>query len=348
MAYETSATQVSDSVVTSSANAGDAVLAAGGPGRLLELRNLTAMASGHSSTGLEARGQPGPGLAAAAIDARNVIARGTANGASGDAETASGCGGPCAAGVVTLGYSNVNDPGGVVDTTTIGHNQSADPLLVNPMVGPRQDFHIASAGSPVIGAGTPDASNGPSDRDGVAYPDPSAIGVYEYTGPPAAPSATPPPGNGGGGVTAGHGGGSATTGMGAVSRKPTISQLAETRTVFAVAPASTPLRARTAAALSKRGTTFLFGLDQPAIVTIVITTSANCGRAAGRTARNLGCLRTVARLTRSAHPGLNKLPFSGRIRGKPLKAGEYRAVFAATNANGSSAPKTLRFRIVPR
>jgi hypothetical protein len=53
-------------------------------------------------------------------------------------------------------------------------------------------------------------------------------------------------------------------------------------------------------------------------------------------------------LTRSAHPGFNKLPFSGRIRGKPLKPGDYRAVFAATSAGGNSAPNALRFRIVGR
>ncbi|MBV9000978.1 MAG: hypothetical protein JO304_18085, partial [Solirubrobacterales bacterium] len=216
-----------------------------------------------------------------------------------------------------------------------------------PTVGPRQDFHIASADLPVIGAGTPAASNGPSDRDGVAHPDPPAIGAYEYTGPLATPSGGLPS-DGGGSVTPGPGGGSVATGLGGVSHKPTISQLAETHSVFAVAPTSTPLRRRTAAAPAKRGTTFLFALDQPAIVTIVITTSAKCRRTTRRMARNLRCARTVARLTRSAHAGFNKLAFSGRIRGKPLKPGYYRAVFAATSAGGSSEPETLRFRIVGR
>jgi hypothetical protein len=104
-----------------------------------------------------------------------------------------------------------------------------------------------------------------------------------------------------------------TTGLGAASRKPTISRLAETRTVFAVAPTSTPIRGRTSAASSGRGTTFLFGLDQPATVTVVITTSVTCRRT--RMAQHLRCTRSVARLTRSAHAGFNKLPFSGRIRG---------------------------------
>ena len=101
--------------------------------------------------------------------------------------------GPCAPGQVTIGYSNFRTADGVIDTT-IGHNQSADPLLVNPVPGAGQDFHIASASSPLIGAGTPDPSDGPSDRDGVAHPDPPAIGAYEYPVPPAAQPGTPPPG----------------------------------------------------------------------------------------------------------------------------------------------------------
>jgi hypothetical protein len=338
-------TQASDSVITSSLEGGIAVLA--WPGAALELRNVTAVASGSGSTGLGALSAAGPGATGGQIDARNVIARGTANGASGEPGTPTGCAGPCAPGTVTLGYSNVNDPGGVIDTTTVGHNQSTDPLLVNPVVGPGQDFHIASPNSPLIGAGTADASDGQSDRDGVAHPDPPAIGAYEYAGAPPAPSGTPAAGGAGGSATTAPGGGSATTGPTSARRKPIISQLAASHTVFAVASTSTPLRGRTAAH-AKRGTTFLFGLDQPATVTIVITTRAKCPRKTVGTRPNPRCSRTVARLTRSGHAGFNKLPFSGRIRGRPLKPGDYRAVFAAASASGSSDPKTLQFRIVAR
>jgi hypothetical protein len=203
------------------------------------------------------------------------------------------------------------------------------------MPGAGQDFHIASATSPLIGAGTPDPSDGPSDRDGVNHSDPPAIGAYEYpVSPPSPPGASRP---GGPGVSI----------TGSVSTRPTISRLAETNSVFAVARMSTPLQGRTAAAPRKHGTTFLFRLDQPASVTIVITTSAKCARTKART-RGSRCARTVARLTRSAHAGLNRLPFSGRIRGRPLKPRDYRAVFAATSAGGSSGTKALRFRIVRR
>jgi hypothetical protein len=340
---------VSDSVVTATGDQEPAVLAESNKFDVpAKLRNVTAIASGKDSVGLLAWQQFSVGAPAGAIDARNVIVRGTAHDVVALPGDSSGCGGlGCAPGRVVIGYSNFRDAAGGLDTT-IGHNQSADPLLVNPAIGAGQDLHIASASSPLIGAGTPDPSDGPSDRDGVAHPDPPAIGAYEYTGPPAAPSGTPPPGGAGGSGTPAGGGGSVTTSLGAVSRKPTISRLAETHTVFAVAPTSTPLRGRTAAAASKRGTTFLFGLDQPAVVTIVITTMAKCRHTTPGAAGNVRCARTVARLTRSAHAGFNKLPFSGRIRGEPLKPGDYRAVFAATCAGGTSAPEALRFRIVGR
>jgi hypothetical protein len=302
----------------------------------VRLRNVTAIASGPNSTGIEAQAQITSNSTANSIDARNVIARGTASDVFGQPGADSGCGGDgCASGQVTIGYSNFVTTAGVIDSTT-GHNQSADPLLVNPMPGAGQDYHIASASSPLIGAGAPDPSDGPTDRDGFAHPDPPAIGAYEYPLPPAAQPATPP-----------RGPAVPTTNTGPGTR-PTILSLAETNAVFAVARASTPLQGRTAAASRKRGTTFSLGLDQPANVTIVITTSAKCPRTKAGTRRNPHCTRTVARLTRSAHAGMNKLRFSGRIRGRPLKPDSYRAVFAATSAGGSSAPKTLRFRIVAR
>ena len=127
---------------------------------------------------------------------------------------------------------------------------------------------------------------------------------------------------------------------------PVLSHLAETHRVFAVAPMSTPLRGRTASARHKRGTTFSFRLDQPATVTVAITADAKCRRISSATPRRRRCTRTVARLTRTAHAGLNKLPFSGRVRGKPLTPGDYRAVFAARSSGGRSSAKTLRFTVV--
>ncbi len=75
-AFSVTATLVSDSVITSTTDGATAILASGGPGGPLELRNVTAVAGGSSSTALGALSAGGAGEPGAAIDARNVIARG--------------------------------------------------------------------------------------------------------------------------------------------------------------------------------------------------------------------------------------------------------------------------------
>jgi hypothetical protein len=49
---------------------------------------------------------------------------------------------------------------------------------------------------------------------------------------------------------------------------------------------------------------------------------------------------------RPASGAFNRIAFSGRIRGRALPAGRYRAAFAATNSAGTSALRALSFRIV--
>jgi DNA-binding beta-propeller fold protein YncE len=115
--------------------------------------------------------------------------------------------------------------------------------------------------------------------------------------------------------------------------KPTLSALRETNSVFAAGAASTRLNGATASA-HKRGTVFSFRLDQAATTRIAIQR------------RRPG--RRVATLTRSAQPGLNRVPFSGRIRGHALRPGRYRAVFVASDSAGSSSPRALSFKIVKR
>jgi hypothetical protein len=136
--------------------------------------------------------------------------------------------------------------------------------------------------------------------------------------------------------------------------KAKISALGETNSTFTVGPASTPLSGRSAARRHKRGTVFSFRLDQPATVKIAIQTRARgrrvrhtCKPDSRRLRHNPRCTRTitVARLTRTAHAGLNKVAFSGRIRGKALKPGHYQAAFTAIDSAGASPPKTLSFTI---
>ena len=139
--------------------------------------------------------------------------------------------------------------------------------------------------------------------------------------------------------------------------KATISSLGETNSVFVVGRASTPLTGRTAATRHKQGTVFSFRLDQAATVRIAIQTKAR-GRRVGRIckaeSRTLRhkprCTRTltIATLTRTGHAGLNKVAFTGRIRGRALKPGRYMAVVTAIDTAGASRPRSLGFTIVKR
>jgi uncharacterized delta-60 repeat protein len=143
----------------------------------------------------------------------------------------------------------------------------------------------------------------------------------------------------------------------AAATKPTISALSESNSTFRVGNSSTPLTGQAAAKRHKQGTTFAFRLDRTATIRIAIQTKA-LGRRVGRRCRASSrrlrhkprCTRTitVATLIRSAHLGLNEVPFSGRIRGKALAPGRYQATFTATGSAGSSPSKTLTFTIVRR
>jgi uncharacterized delta-60 repeat protein len=143
----------------------------------------------------------------------------------------------------------------------------------------------------------------------------------------------------------------------AVVTKPTISAVSASNTIFRVGGSSTPLTGRASAKRHKQGTVFAFRLDQAATVKIAIQVKARGRRVSRRCVANSRRLRhkprctrtmTVKTLVRSAHAGLNKVPFSGRISGKALAPGSYRAVFTAADSAGVSPSKTLSFTIVRR
>jgi hypothetical protein len=136
-----------------------------------------------------------------------------------------------------------------------------------------------------------------------------------------------------------------------------LSALSETNSVFVVAPSSTPKTGQTAAKRHHKGTVFSFRLDQPATVKIAIQAPAR-GRRVHRSCKpdthklrhKPRCTRTVTivTFTRSGHAGANRVAFTGRIGGKALKPGRYKAVFIAVDAAGASAPHSLSFTIVKR
>jgi lysophospholipase L1-like esterase len=124
--------------------------------------------------------------------------------------------------------------------------------------------------------------------------------------------------------------------------RPTLSVVSETRAVFAP---SGPHR--------NGGTVFSFRLDQAAEVRVAIERQVP-GRRVGRScalgarlAHNPRCTRTVAVTTLIARgrAGLNRIAFSGRVRGQALAPGRYLAVIRAIDAAGASAPHTLPLTI---
>ncbi len=137
------------------------------------------------------------------------------------------------------------------------------------------------------------------------------------------------------------------------ARPPVISSLSESNSVFRVGRTSTAPAGRISR-VSPTGTVFSFVLDQPAVVTVAfvreesghrIGKSCVVGR---RGAGKPACVRTYVAmmLGRRARNGLNRLLFTGRIRGRALQPGAYRATFTGESLAGSSTPSTIAFRVV--
>jgi hypothetical protein len=131
---------------------------------------------------------------------------------------------------------------------------------------------------------------------------------------------------------------------------PAISHLAETNRIFAPEAASTPAFGMSAAA-HRRGTTFLFTLNVPALVNIVIERRARSGAdrpCPRRSGKVTGCTRLVrvAVLTRAARSGINHVHFTGRVNARTLRPGSYEAIFSARAAAGRSASHTLTFTVI--
>jgi WD40 repeat protein len=102
-------------------------------------------------------------------------------------------------------------------------------------------------------------------------------------------------------------------------------------------------------AKGKFGTTFRYRVTEAASVRFTIERKVR--RPIKCTSRKK-CLRfrfkRIDRRSQTAKAGANKLKWNGRLKGKPLSAGSYRATVIATDkAGGRSAAKTAGFRILP-
>jgi sugar lactone lactonase YvrE len=115
--------------------------------------------------------------------------------------------------------------------------------------------------------------------------------------------------------------------------------------------------ARAARVRPRRSTTFRYRLSEPAAVAIRIDRALPGRRFRGRcrapgrrpVARRARCTRWphVVTLSRRGRAGGNTLRFSGRVRGRRIPAGRYRATAAATDVVGNpSQPASLRLRAV--
>jgi DNA-binding beta-propeller fold protein YncE len=141
---------------------------------------------------------------------------------------------------------------------------------------------------------------------------------------------------------------------------PTVSGLRLTPSRFRVARHPTRPAARvTARRLTPRGSRLRFTLSERADVRILIEHARTGRRIGNRCQAPTRRLRDRPRCTRYQHAGTltrsglaagaNTFPFSGRIGGRPLAPGTYRATITATDRAGNhSTPTRATFTIVRR
>jgi hypothetical protein len=151
----------------------------------------------------------------------------------------------------------------------------------------------------------------------------------------------------------GSGGGSG-SGAGSSARPGGAKLAAPTVKAFSVVPRIVTMLVHGKRQTSK-GATFRYTLDKPAAVLIALQRPL-AGRLQGRSCvavtrknrRAHTCTRwvTLALLgVKSARTGANQLKFAGRVRGRLLGVGGYRAIVAAVNAAGWSKTRSAGFKV---
>lgn len=187
--------------------------------------------------------------------------------------------------------------------------------------------------NPVTGARTRVSANG-APAGGPSFLDPVGIALLPPRAYPLPPKVVPRP---------------------ATPRDetaPVISSASVRPSTFAVGPAA----ALAARRLPPRGTSFRYRLSEPARVTFTIERRSR-GRRVGVTCRrqtraNRGrrpCTHFVRAggFSQRAAAGANRRRFAGRVGGRRLRPGGYRATLRASDPAGNrSRPRRLRFRVV--
>ncbi len=119
---------------------------------------------------------------------------------------------------------------------------------------------------------------------------------------------------------------------------PRLSTLGMSRRRFRPGRRSTRLSGRSS--LARSGTVVRYRLSEPATASLRIQRR---GRRRGKVV-----YRTVATLTRRGKAGAQRVAFTGRVRGRALRAGRYRISIAARDRAGNRATaRALSFVIVP-
>lgn len=208
--------------------------------------------------------------------------------------------------------TSVVENGGTAPAPGSGTNLAADPGFAAGTFGLSPSSPLIDRGDPaVVEAGEIDFQgierSLDGNRDCVAVPD---IGAYELAGQSAA---CPDP-------------------------APVVSGFKITNKKFAPKPSSKS-RAKASKKGPRKGTKFIYRLSEPAKVAIKIE----------RRKKTKGKARFAKATTLNAKKkaGKQSTPFSGVVRGKPLKPGKYRATIVATDSAGqASAPRRLSFKIL--